>query len=511
MIRIEPFSTDSNPIFNDIALIVPIGSGSLQWQLFKWMRYIVKFVIMKTSFIIIRKSSIWSFLLFMFNIMTLALFCISFASVSYASINMEPYYEVGFKDGNTWTIRMNGVTHSTSILPGVVYINGVSTKVLLQTGGEYSGSKEYQSMDDTGFYLHRVYAPDVYLEGFGFADITTTLIPPLKQSDKIVDIGQLIQSTGTAHYEVSGSTPITFDVDYDYEFKAVGYENVTVPFGNFFALKVQRSLAFSGWVGGEYFSSLTTSTGWVIPHLGSVKGVSLNDQGETEVYELVDTNIPFEQIDSDSDDFPNGQDAFPYDPNEWIDTDNDGIGDNADTDDDGDGMPDGWEVAYSLNPLVNDAADDPDGDGLSNLQEYQNNTNPENSDTDADGLKDGWEVSYGLDPVATNESQQDPDNDSLNNIEEQNYGTNPLLADSDGDGCSDGSEILGGRNPNLSDPQGDLDLDCTIDLEDAIIALQVMTGTASAAAVHIEADVNNDGKIGLQEVVYILQEVSGLR
>lgn len=41
----------------------------------------------------------------------------------------------------------------------------------------------------------------------------------------------------------------------------------------------------------------------------------------------------------------------------------------ADTD--GDGMSDGWEVANSLNPKSNaDAAQDADGDGISNLQEY---------------------------------------------------------------------------------------------------------------------------------------------
>ena len=33
-------------------------------------------------------------------------------------------------------------------------------------------------------------------------------------------------------------------------------------------------------------------------------------------------------------------DAFPLDPLEWLDTDNDGVGNNADTDDDGDGVED---------------------------------------------------------------------------------------------------------------------------------------------------------------------------
>jgi YD repeat-containing protein len=46
----------------------------------------------------------------------------------------------------------------------------------------------------------------------------------------------------------------------------------------------------------------------------------------------------------------------------------------ADTD--GDGIPDGWEVTRGLSPLVDDAAEDPDGDGYTNLEEYQGNSLP---------------------------------------------------------------------------------------------------------------------------------------
>ncbi len=95
---------------------------------------------------------------------------------------------------------------------------------------------------------------------------------------------------------------------------------------------------------------------------------------------------------------------------------------NPDTD--GDGMPDGWEAlnarvldeynvggewAYdvSLNPTEEDAYEDVDGyfngdvfvespDGLSNIEEYYHNTNPNDPDTDDDRLLDGEELKYGF-------------------------------------------------------------------------------------------------------------------
>ena len=59
---------------------------------------------------------------------------------------------------------------------------------------------------------------------------------------------------------------------------------------------------------------------------------------------------------------------------------------------DADGMPDDWEIAHGLNPLVDDALFDNDNDGLSNLEEYKRGTDPNNPDTDGDGILDGDEV-----------------------------------------------------------------------------------------------------------------------
>jgi len=81
--------------------------------------------------------------------------------------------------------------------------------------------------------------------------------------------------------------------------------------------------------------------------------------------------------DSDGDGYSDNIDAFPNNPNEWLDTDADGIGNNADSDDDNDGMSDEFENQYSFNPLdASDANEDADSDGYANLEEYLLGTNP---------------------------------------------------------------------------------------------------------------------------------------
>ena len=57
---------------------------------------------------------------------------------------------------------------------------------------------------------------------------------------------------------------------------------------------------------------------------------------------------------------------------------------------------------------------------------------------------------------------------------------------------------------------GDINDDVSVDLTDAILALQIVAGLNPDGA-HLNADVNGDGKIGIEEVVYILQHVALLR
>ncbi len=145
-------------------------------------------------------------------------------------------------------------------------------------------------------------------------------------------------------------------------------------------------------------------------------------------------SVPFDEFkylpDTDCDDIPDViEEQLGIDPY------------NPDTD--GDSLNDGYEVFTTFtDPAkvdtnengVNDSDEDFDSDGLTNIEEYNNKTNPYSSDTDDDGLSDGTEVNV--------------------------YGTNPLSADTDEDGLHDADEIAVGTNPTDPDTDDDGILDC---------------------------------------------------
>ena len=157
------------------------------------------------------------------------------------------------------------------------------------------------------------------------------------------------------------------------------------------------------------------------------------------------TDIGFKANDSDGDGIFDAQDAFPFDASETLDTDGDGIGNNADTDDDNDGLLDTEEDANG-NGLVdlgetNPLAKDTDQDGVNdNLDDFPLNAN-ESVDTDNDGIgnnadndDDGDGVSDSDDAFPLNASESvDTDNDGIGNNADN---------DDDGDGVSDSDDAF---------------------------------------------------------------------
>ena len=88
--------------------------------------------------------------------------------------------------------------------------------------------------------------------------------------------------------------------------------------------------------------------------------------------------------DSDADGFFDGDDVAPTDPQYAMDSDQDGL-------------PDQWEFANGFDAFRHDSFEDMDNDRLSNRQEYQLGTDPNNPDTDNDYMSDG-EDHYPLNP-----------------------------------------------------------------------------------------------------------------
>ena len=131
-------------------------------------------------------------------------------------------------------------------------------------------------------------------------------------------------------------------------------------------------------------------------------------------------------------------DQFPFDATEWFDNDADGIGDNADTDDDNDGYLDEEDVF----PLDANEWLDTDEDGVGdNADAFP--TNPlETKDSDEDGVGDN-EDAFPLDANEVSDSDQDgtgdnadedDDNDGIEDLFDKFPLDSTEWLDTDGDG-----------------------------------------------------------------------------
>ena len=86
-----------------------------------------------------------------------------------------------------------------------------------------------------------------------------------------------------------------------------------------------------------------------------------------------------------------------------------------------------------------------------------------------------------------------------------------LMVDLDGDGQPD-DFIYPENTVSCFFTMGDVDRDGTIGLRDGMLVLQALTGlnTTQGLIMPWAVDVNGDSKIGIEEVIYILQNIGEL-
>ncbi len=151
-------------------------------------------------------------------------------------------------------------------------------------------------------------------------------------------------------------------------------------------------------------------------------------------------NIGGENQDFDNDGVLDTVDAFPFDPNESMDTDMDGIGNNADTDDDGDTVAD-VDDAFPLDKtettdtdmdgIGNNADTDDDGDTVADVDDAFPLDKDESVDTDMDGIGNNADTDDDGDTVADVDDAFPLDKDESVDTDMDGVGNN---ADTDDDG-----------------------------------------------------------------------------
>lgn len=329
----------------------------------------------------------------------------SFSAHGFAAAGIDIF---GMGVGNHWLYDSNVKRQITGINPAY-FPKETFEMEIIETGAE-PGKEWYESINE-----------QLFLWGVSEDGMLLKFDKGLLVAWATLTVGEVKSSSA---WVINYNTTVNMKVE------VLTYEKV--PFNNesIDAYRLRYTFTASG-PGG---TATDTWSWWVVPYLGVIKqqtpvgeeklisfaidGGTLTADTDTDTdgvkdyLEIVLYNTDPNNSDSDGDSLLDGDEINLYgtDPNAF-DTDNDGLGDgdeiityktdpnDLDSDDDGlsdgdeinihntdpkstdsdsDGMPDGWEVTYGLNPLVNDALEDLDGDGISNIEEYNATTNPNN-------------------------------------------------------------------------------------------------------------------------------------
>lgn len=186
------------------------------------------------------------------------------------------YFPLADEDSWTYLVSNMGNTYfeTSTVLPGTVIINGVTTKQLWSS----DGSIDYWTNDVNGIRLHAMYDPEPPAALFIFN-------PPMVLSSRTMDIPQTVDSFGLISVEFDDGG--IFVANYTASSTAQARESLTVPAGSYNTVRLHTSLRiFSEGI----FDDTETIITWVSRYLGEVRSED-TFRGVTKTRELTETNI----------------------------------------------------------------------------------------------------------------------------------------------------------------------------------------------------------------------------
>ena len=188
---------------------------------------------------------------------------------------------------------------------------------------------------------------------------------------------------------------------------------------------------------------------------------------------------------------PDAVDTFPNDATEWINTDGDEFGNNADLNDDNDDWTDAEEADCGTDPLdVTSVPSDYDMDGICDVVDTDDDGDGIPDETDSFPLDDTESLDYDNDGLGDT-IDTDDDNDGWLDTEEPNCGTDPMdafsvPADNDGDYAD-----IGGQACDILDVDDDNDF--VLDDNDAFPMDPSETVDTDGDGIGDNSDMDDDG------------------
>ncbi|MFT7172207.1 MAG: hypothetical protein ACI9NQ_000416 [Paracoccaceae bacterium] len=290
---------------------------------------------------------------------------------------------------------------------------------------------------------------------------------------------------GSAEEGMAGAGDVTENISFEVD----TWMNLDAEQGVNIAEKVGGADTNLSFTNGPILTDGTTVSGEVVISFHPVNGLSFTTTGLL-------TNADFLNVPTTFD----GDDAYTFvfsarvgGANQTVLIDNFTIETGSGDDSDGDGLSNVYETLNGLDPDddgsgdPNNGADgDPDMDNLTNIEERDLGTNPQEADTDSDGYRDDVEnntttwvsaLATGTDPI-NDDSDGDGLLDGVENpdlpfVDADQTGSDPNIVDSDTDGLDDGYEITNSLNPSddgSGDPEngadGDPDMDNLTNIEE---------------------------------------------